>query len=159
MITTLSTVDKWFLVIIRDPECLPGTSILNVLNDLLLINPFKFTVFNDLYGALISSLVEIEEDIIEIKKLQELLPEVKQFDWCNFFLFNDYPEKWLQYHEDMSYPSIFSLTDSTIRAVDDGYIYIYTPKQEIVDHIKSLSEKYDIESIDIDSLYNLPYPE
>ena len=158
MITKLSDTDKWSLIIIKDPKLLPGTSILNVLKDILTVNAFKFAAFNDIYGALISSFVEIEGDVIEIDKLLELLPEVKQFDWGNFLLFNEYPKNWPIY-KDALFPSLFRITDSTIRAVDDEYIYIYTPKQEIVDHIKSLSEKYNIESIDVDLLGNLPYPE
>jgi hypothetical protein len=92
---TLLSINKWSLIIIKDPKLLPGTSILNVIKDLLIVQQFKFVVLDNIYGALISSIVEIEKDIIGINDLVILLPGVKQFDWGDFFLFKEYPINWL----------------------------------------------------------------
>lgn len=114
-------------------------------------------ILGDLNGVGISTLIEKENSIIDIDFLLNELPKVKQFDWADFFLFKDYPQEWktntdLPYTE---YPPLIDQTDTTIRAVDDQYIYIYTYIDEIVNIIK---KNYEIESIKMSSLDNLEYP-
>lgn len=145
----------WYLITIVDPDCLPGTSIFNAIQLLLKVSDFKFVVMDYLYGAGISSLVEKENTILAVEEVMSKLCEVKQFDWGDFFLFKDYPQHW-QNSRKLLYPPIIAQTDATVRAVDDGYIYIYTPDPEIANAVK---ENYEIESISIDDLENLSYPE
>jgi len=46
--------------------------------------------------------------------------------------------------------------DTTIRAIDDTYIYIYTPDDEIVEMLKS---KFSYEFVQRDYLQELDYPD
>lgn len=54
------------------------------------------------------------------------------------------------------YPFVISQSDTTVRAVDDTYIYIYTPFEEIV---KLLKDNFQIESEKDGLLEDLDYPE
>ena len=101
------------------------------------------------------SLLENQQKIIKVKDLLKMLPEVIQFDWGDFFLFKYYPEHW-ENSSRKFYRDRIVLTDTTIRAVDDQYIYVYTPYKQIVNLI---NENYTIESIKIDSLDKLDYPQ
>ena len=84
----------------------------------------------------------------------KVLPDIRQFEWGDFFLFKDYPKNWNN-SNDIPYPKVIIQTDTTIRAVDNQYIYIYTPFIEIIQIIK---ENCQIESEKTDSLENLDFP-
>ena len=58
-------------------------------------------------------------------------------------------------HSDYNYPNLISQTDTTVRAVDDQYIYIYTPHEKVVNLIQ---EKHTVDSIKTGSLDELDYP-
>lgn len=145
---------KWGLVIIPDPNNLPGKSISNIIHLILDSINFKFAIVDDLIGAKISDLVERENTIMKINDLLEVACDVVQFEWGDFFLFKEYPNQWNN-STLLGYPEIIIQTDTTVRAVDNGYIYVYTPYMEIIEMIK---KNYPIESIKIDSLWNLDYP-
>lgn len=162
MIYNFKQTSKWFLIIIRDEFALPGDSIFNIFQILLKVINLNFVILNDINGAgkdgkngLILSLQEKENQIIKIDDLLKVLCDVKQFDWGDFFLFKDYPQKWENPGGITDYPNLFIQTDTTIRAIDDTYIYVYTPSQEIVNGLK---QNYEIESIKLDLLENLEYP-
>jgi hypothetical protein len=150
---------KWYLITIEDPEGLPGKNILNVIQLIMKVMNFNFVILNDINGAgkygVVLSLQENENIVLKIEELLKVLNDITQFDWGDFFLFKQYPNK-LEIFENKLYPERISQTETTIRAIDDTYIYIYTPYKEIVDVIK---ENYEIESIKIDSLENLDYPQ
>ena len=151
----INTNSQWTLITIVDPECLPGKSILNMIELLLTCINFKFTIVDALYGAGISNLEKMENQILFTKDLLEMLPEVKQFDWGDFFLFKEEPIEWKNSKKE-PYHNIIIQTDTTVRAVDDGYIYVYTKYKSIIDLIKN---NYEIEGLKCDSLDNLDFPE
>ena len=147
----------WYLVIINDaPRFLPGRSIVDMIKFLQKNMGCKFIATRDLQGSGISSLLEVEGDVIPIdsSSVIEKIDQVIQFDWGDFFLFNKVPNKWVC-DEYENYPLVIAKTDSTIRAVDDQYIYIYTPSNQVVDEIQ---KNYLIESVKMDFLSNLEYP-
>ncbi len=150
---------KWYLITIEDPEGLPGKNIFNVIQLIMKVMNFNFIILNDINGAgkhgVVLSLQENENIVLKIGELLKVLNDITQFDWGDFFLFKQYPNK-LEIFENELYPERISQTETTIRAIDDTYIYIYTPYKEIVDVIK---ENYEIESIKMDSLENLDYPQ
>ena len=123
---------KWYLITIEDPAFLPGISISNIIQLFLKNIEFKFVILNDLNGAGISSLLEIENEIIKIEDLLKIINQVIQFDWGDFFLFKEYPQNWKNLRKIPYYPNLVIQTDTTIRAVDDQYIYVYTPYDVIV---------------------------
>ena len=144
----------WYRISIIDSEGLPGKSIADVIQCLQKCIDFKFVVIDHIVGARISALLEKENAILEIKDLLEIIFEIAQFDWGDFFLFKEYPKKW-DNSKNVSYPDVIKQTDTTIRAIDDTYIYVYTPYQEIVDILK---KNYEIESLMTDSIDKLDYP-
>lgn len=149
---------KWYLMTIDDPLGLPGESILNVLNLLTIPLKLKYVIINDINGAaengLIHSLQNKENIILELEEILNVLKKVNQFDWGDFFLFCQKPMNW-DNPNDYNYPKLISQTDTTVRAVDDQYIYIYTSHQKVVNLIK---EKYTIENVKTGSLDELDYP-
>lgn len=151
---TNSRMNLWTLLTIDDPACLPGKSIQKVIQHVLKVIKFKFVVIDDINGAGISLLVKNENSIMPIEKLLEELPNVKQFDWGDFFLFKENPGQW-QDLKNESYSHVISQSDTTIRAIDDQYIYIYTPYEEVV---AAVQKSYKIESIKKDFLENLDCP-
>lgn len=150
--------NNWYLVTLEDKDALPGKSFFKIIQLILKVVNFKFVIIDDIEGAgedwLVYSLQEKENTIMEIDDFLKVLCGVTQFDWGDFFLFKEYPSSWNNSEEEF-YPNVISQTDTTIRAIDDTYIYIYTKYKEIVDLIKN---NYVIESVSLDSLDRLEYP-
>ena len=145
---------NWTLVTIDDPSCLPGVSFYNLIKLIIKIVPFKFVIIDDIYGAVTPALVKNENIVLNIQDFLIELLKVKQFDWGDFFLFIEFPTDWKNAKND-SYSEIIAQTNTTIRAIDDQYMYIYTPYDEIV---KIIQDNYQIESIKNGSLEDLDYP-
>jgi hypothetical protein len=160
MINSLRKLDnnKWTLITIDDPAFLPGKSIYDMIRLLLKIIDFKYIILYDIEGAseygLIPELQKLENEVIQLREFLKTLCKIKQFDWGNFYLFKEYPKNWSSI-KSLKYLYHIGHSDTTIRAVDDQYIYIYTPYEEI---IKIIKENYTIESIKTDLLENLDYP-
>lgn len=153
---------KWFLITIEDPCALPGESFIKLFEILSSSITFKFVILNSIFGApkknfdgLIWDLQAQEGKVLPFDKLLNYLKGIEQFDWADFFLFKNFPEFWND-PKGTKYDYVISQTDMTVRAVDDQYIYVYTPHKKIADLIK---EKNVIESEKIDILENLEYPE
>ena len=148
----------WTLIEIEDPAFLPGKSFSDILLFLLEIVNFKFVILDDIEGSgkdwLISSLQEEENTVMDIKDFLKILDDVKHFEWGDFFLFKEYPHHW-DNPEGKFYRHTIAQTDTTVRAIDDTHIFIYTPYQEIV---KVIKEHYLVKSIKTDILDNLDYP-
>lgn len=149
----------WYLIIIDDPRMLSGESIKDMLQLLLSVIEFKYAVLDYIDGSgkngVVFSLQEKKDYILEIEKVLAYLFDIKQLDWGDFFLFKEYPKNWNNPKGEF-YPYVISQTNTTVRAVDNQYFYVYTPCEEIVEIIK---QNYEIESITFDSLENLAYPE
>jgi hypothetical protein len=141
MISSTKKNPEWYVIVIYDPLFLPGTSIHKVINVLLESLNVHFVLLSDLEGAGTVNLMNNDQiSLIRIENFLEHVLFVEQFDWGDFFLFETLPDNW-QTFKKKSYPEIISLTETTIRAVDDSYIYIYTPYDTIIELIKKLSHR------------------
>lgn len=145
---------KWFLIVVIESLDLPGASLFRLIMDLLAIRRFNFVVVDDIIGAGVQELVEMEKIIFGLSQLLMILPSVVQFDWGDFYIFENQPKDFIL-NTELKYPEIISQTDTTIRAVDDQFFYVYTPFEDVVDLIKL---KYDVDFIHHDTLDNLEYP-
>jgi len=88
----------WNLVSIEDTLSLPGDSILKYIKFLVGIKNFKFVILQGIVGAgqnwIIPQLKKKEGALLPIEDLFEILPNVQQFDWGNFYLFKEKPNDW-----------------------------------------------------------------
>lgn len=154
----LEEQSKWYLITIDDPEFLSGKSINNLLKFLLKQMEFKFVVFNNVDGSgkdwLISYMKKIENTILNVSEFFQILDDINQLDWCDFFLFIDYPNDWIK-NEKKGYSQLIQKTDCTLRLIDNQYFYIYTNSDLIVSELKM---NYKIESEKYDFLDCLDYP-
>lgn len=150
-----NTRSLWNMIIIEDPEGLPGKTLNNVLDLIQSIVCFKYVILNDINGAFVAPLVKQEGKIIEFQKISKIIKEVKQFDWGDFFLFKKYPDHWEKITKYFEYPEYILKSDTTVRAIDDTYVYIYTPYNEVVG---LLQNHFIIETTKTDLLENLEYP-
>lgn len=149
--------ENWTLITIDDPDFLSGNSLFQLIQLMLFATQFKFVIIYEIYGntEAIANLEKKENTIMKIEDLLKDIRNVKQFDWGDFFLFRECPEKWEILERMPSYPDLIIQANTTLRAVDDQYMYIYTKDKNIINVIK---ENYKIESITIDNLENLPHP-
>lgn len=154
-----SEKSRWYLIIIEDLEDLPGKNICQVIQLLLKFKEIKYVILDYIEGAahggLISLLKNKEDTVMNLETLLEILPHIIQFDWGDFYLFKAPPLNWKNLNH-MTYADMVIQSDTTIRAVDDHYIYIYTPYIEI---LNLLENSFKIESIKQDLLENFDYPE
>lgn len=155
MISNQKQKINWHQIVIFDENALSGNSIFDLIQIILNVINFKFIVLDDISGALVFPLQQMENEVIELNDLLKLIFNVKQFDWGDFFMFKEYPQNWSN-HKGEPYSCVIAQTSTTIRAVDDTYLYIYTPYKEIVAVIK---KNYKVESIKMNSLDKLDYPE
>lgn len=158
LISDIKKKDTWYLLTLKDPNYLPGKNIFKIIELLLKVVDFKFAITNALEGTgneNYDSLKEKENSIIEINDLLQLICDINQFVWGDFFLFTKYPKSWNN-PAGKDYPYVIRQADMTIRAIDNLYIDIYTQNKNIVDLI---SNNFEVERIKNDSLDNLDYPE
>ena len=151
---------NWYLVTIDDaPRFLPGKSFIDILQLLSSICKFNFIITDCIDGSgkdwIISNLQDKNNTVFKFDEILQLLCDIKQLDWGDFFLFKEYPQNWTNSKEEL-YPFVVSQSDTTIRAVDNQYIYIYTPYPEIVEILKNT---YVVEEIKIGPLNTLDYPD
>lgn len=148
---------NWYLVTVDDtPKLLPGKSIIDVLQLLSSIVKFNFVITDEVegLGREICNLQDKRNSIIEFDEIFQLICDINQFEWGDFFLFKEYPKNWSNSKGEL-YPSIIAKSDTTVRAIDNQYIYIYTPYQELVEALKNT---YIVEGVKVGSLDILDYP-
>ena len=160
MIDKFIPPSQWTLITIEDPAYLPGKSFFDLMQILLSHVKFNYVVMDNLDGAPIKNKtwpnITINENIIlNINEFLDILLNVKQFDWGDFYLFEEYPIYWENEDTFSNYPKLIIQTDITIRAVDDYYMCIYAKYKIIIDEIK---KNYKIESIKTAPLNELDYP-
>lgn len=150
---------EWTLLILKPNDGASGSAILKIILTLIKIIPYQFVILDYIFGAtrddLIAKLQELENQPLYLNDLLKVLDQVIQFDWADFFLFEEKPVNWSG-EQDILYPPLVSETDTTIRAIDGTYVYVYTQYGAIIDAIK---KKYKVESITSDLLENLSFPE
>lgn len=149
---------KWYLITIDDPYFLRNESMFNIINITSSVIGLRFVILDYVFGAAQNGLINLlQKDrgfVWETDQILKTIRNIQSLEWGDFFLFKDYP-KYFDNNQNELYPYIIGQTDTTIRAIDGQYIYIYTPYQEIVDIVKA---KYNIEDIKFDLLENLSYP-
>lgn len=147
---------NWYLLTIDDPTFLSSNAVAEAINELTKILTLKFAIIDDIEGHStgISPLVQIEKMILSINELLLMIRKVENFEWGDFFLFKEKPVNW-DCPEKCNYPYLVAQTNTTLRAVDNQFIYIYTPHIEVVEGIKN---KYNLESFTQDCLEYLEYP-
>lgn len=154
------TTSNWYLVIVDDaPKFLPGKSFINILQLLSPIGKFSFVITDCIEGSgkdwVISNLQHKKNTVFKFDEILQLLCDIKQLDWGDFFLFKECPKNWTN-SKGVLYPFVVKQSDTTIRAVDSQYLYIYTPYIEIVEVLKNT---YNVEEIKTGSLETLDYPD
>ncbi|MGK5595739.1 MAG: hypothetical protein ACSNEK_10345 [Parachlamydiaceae bacterium] len=151
----------WHLVILKPQGGSTGGAVLKIMQEVTEVVKFKFVIMDYILGAtkdaLITRMREQQHTPLHLNDLLKILDQVILFDWGDFFLFEETPSQWWG-EEDILYPPLVAETDTTIRAVDDTYIYVYTPYQQIVDKLVKYANE-DIESITTDKLEDLSFPE
>lgn len=153
----LKPSSDWKQISIEDPLGLPGASICNVIKIIATLLDIKYVLLSDLSGPgtiIFENKLGSNTQVIEINDFLKKVVDVVQFDWGNFFLFKIYPEKWKTYVIS-KYEDAIIQTDTTVRAIDDTYIYIYTPYDEVVSLIE---KKYSIETLKAGQPKDLDFP-
>lgn len=155
----LNKIKNWYQIILIDKEALPGSSIKLIIDCMLKVTLFKYIIIDQIDGAgddwIIPKLHEKQNSLEDLNSFLPLLPKVVQLDWGDFFLFHEKMTDWRGF-EKVSYSFLISQTDTTIRAIDHSFIYIYTPYSAIIDILK---KNFEYEDIKYGSLENLDYPD
>ena len=151
--------NKWNLIVIPLSDAVSGKGMYDLINTMLEVKKFKYMVLDDIEGVatdkyLIRILRNQQYTPWRLKDLMPAIKDVDAFEWGSFFLFEDYPDKW-DHSDHFFEPYLVGQTDSTIRAMDGNYAYIYTPYDSMVEIIK---KNYETEEVKIDFLENLDYP-
>ena len=151
--------NKWYLITIDNIGMINGDGFFNIINLIKTVQKFKYVILNDIEGSpksdhkgLVAFFQYQEGKVLLLQDYLKDVTGVLQFDWADFFLFKKKPENWICYE---LYSDNIEQTDTTVRAIDGQYIYIYTPNHEIVDLVKS---KFNIESLKFDLIEKLDYP-
>ena len=151
--------NKWFLITIDDPKFISVASILDVFTNISKIIDLKFVVLERIQGAansgLIVTLQHKENILMNLDEALMLVQNVESLEWGDFFLFKTVPINWSNPINEL-YPFIIKQTDLTLRIVDNQYFYIYTTNNCIVTHFE---DNYNLESVTLDFLDNLDFPE
>jgi hypothetical protein len=160
-IENLKANPKWHLITIDtidDPLFLSGKIFCDLIQLLLKVIPFRYGILDAVQGSgkgYIIFLLQQKRDVVRlIDKIFRILLRVENLEWGDFFLFKEYPRHWKNPEGEL-YPYVIAQSDTTLRAIDGRYIYIYTPYQEVVELVKA---NYEIESLTTDTLENLEYP-
>lgn len=152
---------KWYLLIIYDSEDIRWGELM--LKPLLILNEYfgynhvvldefegagKYGLFHETRGLI------QEGKVFSFQEIREILKDVTAFDWADFYLFKEYPSDWIpEFNWDSTSMATFS--DGLVRAVDSGYIYVYTTDINVIEQLKSLygpSDKLEVESGFFDEL-------
>ncbi|MGK5595743.1 MAG: hypothetical protein ACSNEK_10365 [Parachlamydiaceae bacterium] len=157
---------KWHLLVLEIADELTGDALLHVLNLLMQIENYQYAILNDMFGApkkgrgpTVFHLQTLQNQILPIEKILKALPNIQQLEWGDFFFFEHYPNNWPGVEQGSYYPPLIKESVTTLRVVDQTYIYIYTTSLNVIKLIQEdNSPDYIIESIETDVLENLSYP-
>lgn len=150
----------WHLAVIDEFQGLNGQNFEELLKLLQLNYGFKYIILEEFMGWGTDWLIhKVNETISEGKvftfdEIYEILKGVRKFDWVDFFLFVEFPSHWENNPND-SYPKLVAQCDTFIRGVDLRYMYIYTPRMDIVEKVKL---HYSIEPVVTLELDNQTFP-
>lgn len=154
----------WHLIVLEDPpEYLNGfstTKLLKLLEDNF---NYKYIILHEFEGAGKPGVFKETRKKIEsftvftFAEVYEILKDVQQFDWVDFFLFFDFPKDW-EYAVDFSYYPLLSQSDGLVRGVDNRYLYIYTPNKNVIDLVQKEYPPSAIIEKETNELQNLTVP-
>lgn len=154
----------WHLIALEDPpeylNAITTTKLLKLLEDHF---NYKYIILHEFEGAGKPGVFQETRKKIEsftvftFAEVYEILKDVQQFDWVDFFLFFDFPKDW-EYAEDFSYHPLLSQSDGLVRGVDNRYLYIYTPNQSVIDSIQKKYPPCAIIEKETNELQNLIVP-
>jgi hypothetical protein len=154
----MQVAEKWTLAILDDPDELTGRSVVEVIALMQRAAGFRYVIVDGLEGAgvpgVIADLNERIDEPMKIEELVKIFKGVRSVEWGDFFLFKEYPNGWEDDGEE-PYESVIARTDTTVRAVDGRYLYVYTFLPEIE---QAVSKNYTLESRTCDCLEDLPHP-
>ena len=146
---------KWnencYLITIEDPEFLLAKIIKDVLNHMLEVIDFKYIVFADVFCCspipnAVHNMIEQEGEIQLLKNFVKNLDNYESFESGDFYLFLENP---FNLSAEMRPGYLMYQAETTITALDDHYIYIYTLYPQIVAQIQ---KKYSIESLSVGTI-------
>lgn len=162
-------LSDWTQIVIRDPQALPGKSIYDLIDIISRAKKISHVIVYNLEGAgTILLPKDLNTPVLSLDEFMKRVSLVTQFDWGDFFLFNHDPS--CESYSDKGFEEIIPCTETTVKAVDDTYLYVYTSKPEIISAIqdkysfKSMqtgdkSEVSYIESMQSSKLIELEYPD
>jgi len=150
--------NKWNQVVIPHSNALSGKGMQDLINLMMEVKKFKYVVLDDMQGIAQEYLMHIFQNqqhiVMRLKDLLPILQDVEWFEWGCFYLLEEYNENW---DNEGHYFDFYMVkkTDSTIRAMDGNYAYIYTPYDSVAEIV---TKNYTTEEIKTDFLENLDYP-
>jgi hypothetical protein len=153
------TDQLWHHFTITDSSFGAGATVRSMLMHLQSVVPLRYIVLDDIIGhgvpGLILSFQEMEGETLSLG--EEFFGSLTNagFEWANFCLFKEAP-KGFNCGRGISYPNLIKQTDTTVRVIDNNYLYVYTPYLEVADLIR---KNYVIESYQYASLDKYVYPE
>ncbi len=146
---------NWHLISLIPKDGLNGNSFINVLKILEKNFEYKYITLWEFMACVskngfINEIHQIHQKITDVvvfsfEEIYKILDEVEHFEWVDFFLYKDFPRDW-HLPDDWYYQPLMKKSDCFVRGVDDQYIYIYTPLEEVVKLIKA---SYPIEELDM----------
>ena len=124
------------------PDLLSDKFVANFLKLVQKYLQLNFVVLQYLEGVDISELYRNHDSKIkELDMILKLVNQAEQIIWCDFFLFEQggfIPD------DNEEYDNIIERTDATVRAVDGGYLYLYTKKKKLVQRIMNKFKEVEL---------------
>lgn len=155
----------WHLLVIFDSEnSLWGEIMLKPLSILNEFFGYKYVILFDFegagkYGLFLETRELIQEGkVFTFQEIVEILKNVTDFDWADFYLFKEYPSDWIpEFNWDET--SMAKFSDGLVRAVDSSYIYVYTPNLEVIEKLKASYDPSSFIKEKSGFFDELPYPD
>ncbi len=130
----------WYEIIV--PNLLSGKFVANFLKLVQKYLQLNFVVLQYLEGVDISELYRNHDSKIkELDMILKLVNQAEQIIWCDFFLFE--PGGFIP-DDNEEYDNIIERTDATVRAVDGGYLYLYTKNKKLVQKIMNRFKEMEL---------------
>ncbi|MBC6418736.1 MAG: hypothetical protein GDA44_08040 [Prochloron sp. SP5CPC1] len=130
----------WYEIVI--PDLLTGQFVANFLKLVQQYLQLNFVVLQYLEGVDISELYRNHDSKIEeLDMILKLVNQAGQIIWCDFLLFEQggfIPD------DNEQYDKIIERTNATVRAVDGGYLYLYTKNKKLVQKILKKFEEVEL---------------
>jgi hypothetical protein len=148
-------MELWSQIIIEDPEYLSGSSLRDLTEVATKAAPINYVLAMGVVGTDVFAPTRENTTVMTVEEFTSKLSTVTQIDWGSFLFFRDRSfADWITAStplRDAIRLSIFS-----IRAVDDGYYYIYSKNDVVARSIRVTYQNAECRQGDIHSL-DFPY--